>query len=256
MRHAFTLIELLVVCTIISVLASLTMLATKMVLASAHQVRCMSNLRQIGIGMGAYMADNQGMVPPPSNPTGWNAGFEWGWWQGRISHYLPGRTDASGNVWSAMDAFWCPRATWKYSQRYNDIRGNATSYGMNQAVNYAGVNLSYYRLARLRKVSDTILVGERWAHPNSAPGYGGVSNGILDAIWFRNVMNRDTGLVEPPPAEFSGATSGIFESSLRVAHRSKANFLQGDFHVESISPWKTCGPGYQGAGAWNMWKGM
>lgn len=250
-QHAATLTEFLVTICIVCLLAALLMPAITAVRSSAQAVRCMSNLRQIGLGMGCYAADNRGMVPPPNIPVSWGNGYhEWGWWQGFIAPYLPG---TSNNV-TAMDAFWCPRATWKYSQRPTDIRGNATSYGMNQAVNGL-VDIHRYRLAKLKRVSETILVSERWAHPNSAPGYGGVSNGIIDAPWFREVMDRDSDLPLARPTGFSPATSGSFESSPRVSHRQELNLLAADFHVDSQSPWTTCGPNSNGNGAWNMWSG-
>ncbi len=252
-HRAFSLIELLVTVSIISLLAALLMPAISAVRSSAQAVRCLSNLRQIGLGMGCYAADNRGMVPPPNIPVAWGSGYnEWGWWQGFIAPYLPGKSDRI----TAMDVFWCPRATWKYSQRPTDIRGNATSYGMNQAVNGVnGIDIHYYRLAKLRSTSRTILVSERWAHPNSAPGYGGVSNGIIDAPWFREVMDRDSGQPLARPPGFAAATNGSFESSPRVSHRGQFNLLAADFSVAASTPWTTCGPASNGNGAWNMWSG-
>jgi len=60
----FTLIELLVVIMIISVLASLLAPTLSRALASAKQLSCTNNLKQISIGMHLYVDDYSGWLPP------------------------------------------------------------------------------------------------------------------------------------------------------------------------------------------------
>lgn len=59
--QAFTLIELLTVIAIISVLAALLSPALKSAREKARQIRCMSNLRQCGLGILIYAAENNGL---------------------------------------------------------------------------------------------------------------------------------------------------------------------------------------------------
>lgn len=64
MRSAFTLVELLAVLAIIGLLAAAVFGGWPLMQSRADSARCLSNLRSLGIGLNAYLAENNMTMPP------------------------------------------------------------------------------------------------------------------------------------------------------------------------------------------------
>lgn len=82
-RQAFTLIELLVVIAIIAILAAILFPVFAQAKAAAKKTQCLSNEKQIGIGLYLYVGDSDDTLPmanypgsqgPPYTQFSWQAG--------------------------------------------------------------------------------------------------------------------------------------------------------------------------------------
>ncbi|MEM6507745.1 MAG: DUF1559 domain-containing protein, partial [Planctomycetota bacterium] len=73
-RYAFTLIELLVVILIIALLIGILLPALGSARGEARAIACSSNMKQIGVGVYSYQAENKDFLPPSYvyPETAWN----------------------------------------------------------------------------------------------------------------------------------------------------------------------------------------
>lgn len=113
-RRAFTLIELLVVVAIIAILAGLLLPALAKAKQKAVSIKCVSNLKQVGLAINLFAGDNDDLLPGPCN-TGQESAYtrnkqpnaELAWY---IAPYLGGKSpsDLAGGETGYLSAMFCP----------------------------------------------------------------------------------------------------------------------------------------------------
>ena len=187
MRRGFTLIELLVVIAIIAILAAILFPVFAKAREKARQTSCLSNMKQIALGLLSYAQDYDECFPS-----------EWASYAGSISYFLDGSSPTGGYCNWGFDnrilpytknrqIFRCPsdglitnRAA-RTDCSVDKQRECDSSYGLNQ--NACG----YQPLAAFTKPAETImlsetrmdhLVNDTWDTVNSLDGerHSGLAN--------------------------------------------------------------------------------
>lgn len=218
--RAFTLIELLVVIAIIAILAAILFPVFARARENARRTSCMSNLKQVGLGLLQYVQDSDETLPRsfyggggvPSNPTNYK-------WMDCIFPYV--KSEA---------VFDCPSDA--KSPRYKHFGGtNYGSYGLNGAYGTVGdaqtpprSALNYLvRLPQLAKPSETVWVTDN----NNAdlPVSGGSAGGSYGFFWMDATPN-------PMIESIDGGTRQLSRISER--HLETVAVLWCDGHVKAM----------------------
>ena len=176
-RTGFTLVELLVVISIIALLLSILMPAMGKARKKAQSVVCMSNQRQIGLGMQLYLQDNRGTFMLCYGDDISQKG-----WFTRLVKDGKLYSDNTIAYISGYDVLFCPshrlapqltaaeKRNYPKLREYSIVKGYI-SYGMSSGLTYdysqAGYPVSPAKIQDIRQPANTILLVDA-SHKESA----------------------------------------------------------------------------------------
>jgi prepilin-type processing-associated H-X9-DG protein/prepilin-type N-terminal cleavage/methylation domain-containing protein len=226
----FTLVELLVVIAIIAILAALLLAAISQTKGKALRIQCANNVRQLGIGLQAFVTDNN-VYPLFVNPDYPSYPEHTKFWMIALQETelsVPGNPTnrVRFSKWSGEGVWKCPAANkpsnWPEHTGFESYGYNCNGMSAKTDTNSLGLGGHYIwtvahvpappiNESEVVAPSDMMAIGDGF--------YGG--NGIVgDGSWG---LRRTYGVTD-----FFGSTARAY-----ARHQGKANVVFCDGHVES-----------------------
>ena len=237
-RSGFTLIELLVVIAIIAILAAILFPVFAKVREKARAISCLSNEKQIGLGLLQYAQDNDEMFYGVKQNPNWFPGVGWA---GATQPYI-----------KSSEVFHCPDDS-SVPISVNGITFSPVSYSLN----YRNV---FYSTTTLKQPSNTILVTESTGALTNLSSLSEDAGGATDGRIVKSTVDLSDNLVwldaknnagccqGGPTKDAMGPIIGPLTSdggkgenndiSDLPRHDTGANYLFADGHSKFVQPSK------------------
>ena len=215
-RAAFSLLELLLVMALVVVLASLLLPALARSKTSAQRIRCLSNLRQLGLAAHLYWDDNNGTCFRYGGKLMNGGQLYWFGWLAAGTEGQRAFDASAGALYPYLrgrGVELCPAFNYSLSQFKLKGTGATYGYGYNLYLS-AGPNDPPIKAARIVKTSSTALFADA-AQVNTWQAPASIQNPMLEEWYY---VDADT-----------NQPNGHFR------HSQKANVVFCDGHGESES---------------------
>lgn len=232
-RRAFTLIELLVVIAIIAILAAILLPVLSQAQKRAWTVQCVSNLRQIGVGMHIFADDNNQLYPESGGDIYWGA-----------TDSTTGKPSWMEQIYSNVqntNLYNCPAN----KQLPGDMQGPFNYFNGCRAAFVVADTFASLNNNAVKFPADYVLSGDTCGIPNQTTDEDGRNFDPLDADKDDYTQNCVGGAPNGSPYEL-WQVHALGQNLLFVDGHSKYykgyNPAEMTFSYNSISPWDTNSP--------------
>ena len=233
-NSAFTLVELLVVIAIIAIIAAFLLAAVAQARGKALRIQCANNVRQLGIGLQAFVIDNN-VFPLFANSHEGTYPEHMGFWMVALQYTeLSVQGNSSNRIrfskWSGDGVWKCPAANqpsdWPEHSKYFSYGYN--EQGMSTATDTNSLGLGGHHVWSASHEEAPPVNESEVMSPSEMMGIGdgfAGSKGIIhDGIW--ELWRTDT--TQFDAQDLLGSTKRAYSR-----HQGKANVVFCDGHVES-----------------------
>lgn len=205
--RGFTLIELLVVIAIIGILASMLLPALSKAKEASRKARCLSNLRQAGLGLILYAEDSGGFIPRGNDPI---------WWQ-VLTPFLGGQ---NRNDYKRVGVYTCP----SYPNKKQLLCYVDNAWTFSSVRDMVGTEVTgMTKLTRFQQPSDSVYLADNengpWRPVISTLGVDGSTE--VNDVWSPDHLPYRTG----------GKTLNPERRVARARHGLGPNLLYFDGHT-------------------------
>lgn len=224
-RKGFTLIELLVTIAIIAILAAILFPVFARARENARRSSCMSNLKQISLGIRMYTQDYDEHVPPIVINDSADANNPYGW-ADAVQPYVK-----STQLFQCSSEEWGAR--WPNDVNFNGPRPNGagagyTDYWMNSMASKTSAQGNGGKsIAEFEYPSQTVLLGDGGGTWSNKPSF------YSDSRYYSNGITKSTVAMG-----YCGSTSAphlaIIKDEGSERHLDATNFAFADGHVKWI----------------------
>ncbi len=267
-KNAFTLIELLVVIAIIAILAAILFPVFAQAREKARAVSCLSNGKQVSLGILMYVQDYDECFPMSS------------WWNDFVNDGKHGWVNQVKPYIKNLDVFKCPDDSLGlvgapvgnvFCGVFIDWVGNAYHGGWSGSFNYAQGPIGYtdggdknswfwmeqtaQSISKMNRPTDTVLITEKFGSDTTTQFAGAnCSDGWPTGDVITNDMGdfaqKSPDGTRDPNAKYPDGRNG----GVSAHHNDRANFAFVDGHVKSMVPYAT-NPDPNNHPENNMWDG-
>jgi prepilin-type N-terminal cleavage/methylation domain-containing protein/prepilin-type processing-associated H-X9-DG protein len=130
-QSAFTLVELLVVLVVLSLLSMLVAPSIQKGRDAAHNITCLSNLRNLGKAMGLYHSENYGEFWPCRMFNKPKPGMITYFWGSAADPVDPLASPFLKAYNGSLSTLWCPKQAWGDYVPQGNVSEPTTNYGYN-----------------------------------------------------------------------------------------------------------------------------